>query len=321
MMPIVVEIINWKTKILWGLVAALIHPLLYVGLDFFQGKPIGKNLIVYTALFAFYVALELFVALQIVLRGTPYKLLADEQGLSIKAFLKSKRLAWSQIATLEKSQDLDGKTLKNRLILRDAGGTVQAQLWRDLQETPALQSQWEQLEAFIALRLGTRAFTTQPLNAAPTKTSFSHKTNHKPIGVVGLLFLLPCAFFSWNHPTGGPWVGSLFLFFAALCAFVFASDSRAEVDERGVRSFGLWQKGELRWDEIRRAEMMTGGSVLCFYGENETQAVSINGPNDWKESGELMLFLQSQCNRFGIEWNANKAWNWREMVRFSNKIN
>ncbi len=321
MTPIVVEIINWKTKILWGVVAALVHPLIYLGFDFFQGKPVGKNLIVYAALFAFYVALELFVALGIVLRGTPHKLLADEQGLFIKAFWKSKRLAWSQIATLQKSQDLDGETLKNRLILRDAGGTVLAQLWRDLQETPALGAQWEQLEGFITSRLGTRAFTLAPLNAAPTRTSFAHKTNNKPIGVVGLLFLLPCAFFSWNHPTGGPWVGAIFLFFAFLCVFLLLSDSRAEVDERGVRSFGLWQKGELRWDEIRRAEMMSGGGVICFYGEDETQAVSINGPTGWKESGELMLFLQSQFKRFGIEWNGNKAWNWREMVRFSNKIN
>jgi hypothetical protein len=42
------------------------------------------------------------------------------------------------------------------------------------------------------------------------------KTSYGWIGWVCIVLFGACAFLSWNHPTGGPVVGSVFLFFVAL---------------------------------------------------------------------------------------------------------
>ena len=316
-MPIAVEIINWKRKILLGLLVANIHPILYLGFDILGGKSLKASMTKYVLLLTFYLIVELFVALQMVFRGTTYKVICDDQGLTIKAFSKSKRLLWSQVATIEHSQQIDNKTLKNCLTLRDAGGAVQAQLWRDLQEPPFLKSQWALLEGFIASRLGSRAFTAPSLELIPTATMFTHQTVHKRLGLGSLVLWLPCAFFSWNHPTGGPLVGLGFLAFAALGVFLALCDARYQVDGRGVRVSTLFKTREMRWDEIRHAQM---ASAWVIYFEGDGKAVDIPGPANWSNGGELMLFLQTQFKKFGIEWG-DKERNWRELLRSVNKIN
>ncbi|HEX9995872.1 MAG TPA: hypothetical protein VGB45_01915 [Abditibacterium sp.] len=311
-MPILkIEITNWRKQVLAGIFVALVHPLVYLVFDLFQGKPLSRSLWAFGLIALFTLVAYLLTLIFSLFSPKLHQIVADDAGLRFQYGRKWRRVAWTQVSTLERSMQPDGKTLKNCLILRDAGGQIMATWFREAIETPQLKTQFDELETLILTKIGTRGLIQAPLDTPLSKTGFVLQTGYKIIGIGSLFLWLPCAFFSWNHSTGGPVVGSLFLIFAALGLVLALSDSRYEIDERGVRAANMWKKRELRWEEIRRAEMLSGGLSIHFRGEKT--ALDVAGPANWgDDSAQLMLFLHSQFNKFGVDWEGNKALNWKD---------
>lgn len=311
MQTLKVEIISWKKSLVVVTLLALIHPTVYLCSDLLQGKPLPTALWKFGLIFAVYLIIDLFLVLRTLFSGQLREIIADESGLQLKAGHKSRRIAWTQISTLERSLEMEGKVLKSCLTLRDSGGQVLTRFFRELQETAETRTQFDQLQLFIAAKIGTHGVISAPLEAR-LKTAFALKTPYKLIGLGSLLFFLPCTFFSWNHPTGGPATGSIFLGFSVLGIFLALSDVKYEVDERGITRRSLFKKSELRWEEMRSVEMMRGAMSIRF--ASEKASLEVLGPANWGNDGALLMqFLQQQCEKYGVVLKHYEKVGWRDL--------
>ncbi|HEX8465584.1 MAG TPA: hypothetical protein VF627_13280 [Abditibacterium sp.] len=311
MQTIKVEILSWKKTILIAMWIAIVHPLIYGVFGFFKGQSFAESAWIFIGVFAVYLAFEALSIGYKVFVGTLWQIVADETGLQFKAGKKSQRLAWTQISILERSTQAEGAELKTRLTLRDAGGQELAHFLRNSQETRQLKAQFDQLEALIVQKIGRRGLIEAPLGMALRQTAFVLQMRQKIIGFVGMAVTLPCSLLSWNHPTGGAFVGGGFLAFSLVSAFLVFSDSRYEIDEHSVRCQTLFKKTQLRWEEIEKAEMMRSGTSISFSGSKT--AITILGPASWGNDGaQLMLFVQRQIEKFGILWDGDRTLRWSD---------
>lgn len=312
MRPLKVIVINWKSSFIAITLGALIHPTFYFCSDMLQNKPLISSLRHSATIFAVYLVIELAMLLRLALSSRLHQIVADDVGLHFKAGRKSKRVGWIQIATFERSMAVEDKVLKACRTLRDPGGQIVGQFFRELQETAATRAQFEALEALIAEKVGKRGLIEGPLDAPVGKSEFVQHSKYGLVGWVTVFLMLPCAFFSWNHPTGGPLIGSIFLLLALLGVVLLLCETKYEVDERGVRSQTRFKTAEMRWDEIRGAAMMRGAMGVRFSGERG--ALDILGPASWGNDGALLMqFLISQFERYGIAWESNAVLNWHEL--------
>lgn len=316
MSPVHVKILNWPTTILRVLLVSFIHPSGLLVSELLGRKPLSPLpfAVVFLPLYLFYFVLQVAPIVWASLRGETQEVMADSSGLKIKAFRRSRHIAWAQIATLEKTQVPSGKSLQDILTLRDAGGIIQIQFKRNLQEGTKLKEQYDQLEALIVGHVGAKGLiSTNPLETTLTQTSFALNTRLKILGLGSLLFWFPCTYFSWNARTGGPAVGSIFLGFAVLGVVISLFDKRYEVDEQGVRVFWLYKREELRWEEVRRIGMTQNSTSLVFVSGQ--RVVNLLGPANWKEGTSLMQFLQSKIRVYNIEWEPNVSVKWFKELR------
>lgn len=310
MQPLKVQIYPRKTLLVAMFLVPLAIACLAFGGELWTGSSPARALAKFAAITGILGVICWPLMLGVLLSGQLHGIIADEAGLQLQAGRKSRRIAWSQIATVERSQAAQAGELRPCLTLRDAGGLVQATLFRQTQELPHTRAQWDALEALIESRIGKRGVISAPLEGAPLQSAFATQNQNKIIGWGCLLLFVPATALSWNHPTGGPATGAVFGVFSVLGLYLALNGVRYQVDERGARSQSLWKQRELRWDQVHHAELLRGALHIRLIGEEagEKIGVEIPGPAGWGQSGaELMLFLQFQFKRCGIAWESDKT--------------
>lgn len=317
MQPLRVEVTNWK-KTRAVILLPFLHPVGMLIADLLHGKPLAKSLVGFGVFSLIYLVFGSFVIARMLLSNRIRCIIADENGVQIQAGRSSKRIAWHQIASFERSMRPGGKDLKRTLTLRDAGGAVLAEIPRELQESAHTAAGFEALEAGLVAHVGKRGVIAPSLDAPLAKTSFADTSSQALAGWSALAMFGPGAFLSWQFIPGGAGISAGCLGFALLGAFVIVTSVSYEIDERGVRCQTRFSQRELRWDQIRRVELIRGAGGLNFRGEK--QSISVPGPARWgRDGGLLMMFVLRQCQKLGIEWEGDQVTQWRALKKHSTR--
>lgn len=233
---------------------------------------------------------------------------ADEQGMTVQTRWGRRSMDWSEVYDFT----TDDKSIQGHsgywLSLRGRENQVLAQWDRNWCRISGGQiKRGDEIEEFVRQRLRERGRLSGEDNAATRLWEQLHpitsgqalevRTNYAWIGWISLLFFLPCTFFSWNAPTGGPAVGSLFLFFVALGLYLISAQATLRVDEENIEAVSLYGRSRIEWREVTSVEMDEQGNSLCFAGINKRLCFS--GPQYWKGKGraEMLLFLEASCEK------------------------
>lgn len=303
MQPVTVQILNWKRdglRLVWSI---CVMAMVLVASAWLNSRSLSHIAPELASLLIVHLVVGVHAGFK-ALQGGATSVRADERGVTIHRFLKSQHVAWSQIAMFQNLPDAGGRT---RLRLLDAGGSTRAEVGRTWFESPRVRHEFERLEMFLAMRLGSRAVSPAMAASPPKITRFFYATQHKWLGIGSLFFWVPAAVLSWSSPTGGPWTSAFFGGFAALGVWLILTDTRYEVNERGVKSQNLLRHRELHWEEIRRATFIKSSGYLTFAGQSKATGLTLVGTSRFKpDSQEFWSFLRWQVECYNIEWDGDQ---------------
>ena len=151
----------------------------------------------------------------------------------------------------------------------------------------------------------------KPENPFPNAKPLEVRTNTAWVGWFCLLIFLPCAFFSWNHPTGGPSVASIFIFFAVLGVYLIFGEAVLRVDEEKIETKSVFATNSLLWSQVASVKMDEDELSLLFESvftkSQNPKNLVFSGPQNWKKAGkiEMMLLLETQCHKRKIPFHKN----------------
>ncbi len=237
---------------------------------------------------------------------------ADEQTITVATRHGRHTLSWEEIYDFT----AEGKSTNGErgywLSLRGREDQVLAQWDRNwCRYTGGQIKRGDEIENFARAKLRDMGRLSGEENAATRMWEQTHpicsgtalevRTSYAWIGWMCLLFL-PCTFFSWNAPSGGPVVGSIFLLFAALGLYLISAQAVLNVDEERVEATSLYGRSRIEWREVTSVEMDEQGNSVCFVGANKRLCFS--GPQYWKGAGraEMMLFLGATCEKHRVRF-------------------
>lgn len=129
------------------------------------------------------------------------------------------------------------------------------------------------------------------------------RTNYGWIGWITIIFCGTCSVLSWHHPTGGPLVGLIFLFFGALGFYLLGADGTLRVNEETIDATSAYGRSRMGWSEVGAVKMDEQGNSLVFEGADKR--IVFSGPSYWKNAGkaEMLLFLAAMCEKRRIPFD------------------
>ncbi|MBW3636801.1 MAG: hypothetical protein KY445_10120 [Armatimonadetes bacterium] len=151
----------------------------------------------------------------------------------------------------------------------------------------------------------------ESINPISSAAALEVRTNYGWICWMTIILFLPCAFLSWHHPTGGPLVGSGFLFFAAIGFYLLGAGGTLRVSEETIESTSAYGRSRMRWSEVSAVKMDEQGSSIRFEGHGKR--IVFSGPGYWKHAGkaEMLLFLAAMCEKRHIPFDTRARANFR----------
>lgn len=321
--PDVLELKISPWQKIFSAIAVFLGLLLFLGrfLWMMANSPRGINAttIIVTLIIGGFIALWLYGGARRMWLESGLYLRADQEKLIVQTRVARREMLWGEIydfTTENRSQNGESGWW---LSVRDRDDTILAQWDRNwCRLTGGQVRRGDEIEDFINQKL--RAIgrnkeknpaselwkQVQPFsNAKPLEV----RTNYAWIGWVNMVLLLPCALFSWIHPTGGPIVGSIFLFFALMGLYLIVAGAVLRVDDEKIEAISIFGTYRMLWSEVAKLELDEQGSYLTFRGQNAdpkaVKSLVFAGPGWWKSAGkiEMMVFLEAQCEKRGIPFD------------------
>lgn len=139
-------------------------------------------------------------------------------------------------------------------------------------------------------------------------TAIEVKTNYAGLGWLGTLLFVPCVFFSWRSPTGGPIVSAGFFIFSLVGIYLIISGATLRVDEQKIEAFSAFGLNRIFWSEITRVKTDYKNNYIVFESRNSERkiikALCFTGTAYWKNNNkiEMLNLLREQCARRGISF-------------------
>ncbi|MBW3636799.1 MAG: hypothetical protein KY445_10110 [Armatimonadetes bacterium] len=298
-----------------GIIGALVWYLgRFLWNAFHSPRGFDATLIMMTIAIAGLIAWSIYDSARRMWLETGLYLRADEETLTVATRLGRRSLRWDEIYAFT----MEDKSTRGEdgywLSLRGRENEVLAQWDRNWCRFSGGQiKRCDEIEAFIKQKLrvlgrlkdekteATRLW--EQLKPMSSGEALEVKTNYGWIGWLAIILLLPCAFFSWHHPTGGPFVGSGFLFFAAIGFYLLGADGALRVNEETVEATSAFGRSRMEWSEVVAVKMDEQGGSLTFEGVDKR--IVFSGPSCWKNAGkaEMLLFLAARCEKRRIPFD------------------
>jgi hypothetical protein len=264
-----------------------------------------------TALVAALLCWWIYSAARRMWQETALYLYADQERVVVGSRQGRCTLRWDEIyGFTTEDESVQGET-GYWLSLRGRDNVVLAQWDRNWARFSASQiKRGDEIEAFIREKLiasgrikshGKQAARRwEELHPISGHTALEVKTNYAWVGWMCILLFVPCTYFSWTSPTGGPVVGSLFLLFALLGVYVVTAGSTLRVDEEKIETQSLYGLRRIYWADVKSVHVDEQGQYLSFQGDDK--CLRCDGPGVWKGADKevMSLYLVASCEKRGL---------------------